>query len=34
MQIINDNTVVVNNNDELKQVLSEENKIHYITVTM
>ena len=30
MQIINDNTVVVNNNDELKQVLSEENNYNYV----
>ena len=30
MQIINDNTVVINNNEELKQVLSEENNYNYI----
>lgn len=30
MQIINDNAVVVNNNDELKQVLSEENNYNYV----
>ena len=30
MQIINDNTVVVNDNDELKQVLSEENNYNYV----
>ena len=30
MQIINDNTVVVNNSDELKQVLSEENNYNYV----
>ena len=30
MQIINDNTVVVNNSEELKQVLSEENDYNYV----
>ncbi len=30
MQIINDNTVVINNNEELEQVLSEENQYNYI----
>ena len=34
MQIINDNTVVVNNNDELKQVLSEENNYNYVYLDM
>lgn len=30
MQIINDTTVVINNNDELEQVLSEDNSYEYI----
>ena len=30
MQIINDTTVVVNDNDELKSVLSENNTYNYI----
>lgn len=30
MQIINDNTVVINNSEELKQVLSEENNYNYV----
>ncbi|MDO5002693.1 MAG: hypothetical protein Q4E39_00480 [bacterium] len=30
MQIINDNTIVINNSEELKQVLSEENNYSYI----
>lgn len=30
MQIINDTTVVINNSEELKQVLSEENNYNYV----